>query len=65
MASKKMKYLWTTLAVLGIVGGAVHILQPLGTNLLTLFNSFGGYANWVQALAGVGAVVYIVKKQFL
>lgn len=49
-----------TLAILGLVGAAVHLLQPLGVNLLTLGNSFGGYSNVVQFLAGLGGVIFIL-----
>ena len=60
MAKKKMKWLWTTFGVLGIVGGLIHVLQGfLKYNLLTVF---GQYSLWIQGIAGVATITYIVKK---
>lgn len=49
-----------TLASLGILGELVHVLQPIGFNILTLFNSFGGYANWVQFIAGASGIIALL-----
>lgn len=59
MGKKKMKWLWTTAAVLSIVGGLVHILQPFNFDLLGIFGSYG---KWVQLVAGIATVVFIGKK---
>lgn len=53
------KWVWTTLGVLAIAGGLVHILQPLGFNLLSYLGSFAG---WVQVIAGVSTLIYVGKK---
>lgn len=64
MANKKaMRWLWTTLAILGIVGGVVHVLSGLG--IYDLLALFGSWAKAVQVIAGVSGIVYIVKKRFL
>jgi hypothetical protein len=56
---KKMKWLWISLGVLGIVGGLVHVLQPLGLNLLDVF---GKVSKPVQFIAGASTITYILKK---
>lgn len=47
----RTKKLWRRISLIGAgVGGLVHLLQPLGVNLLGIF---GGISTWVQAIAGV------------
>ena len=55
----KNKWFWMTTGILAIVGGAVHVLAPLGFNLLSFF---GSYANWVQFIAGAGTLIFVIKK---
>ena len=56
--AKQRKWIWTTLAILGIVGGAVHVLQPFGANLLEVLP----FAKFIQFVAGASAIIYIGKK---
>lgn len=53
----KTKKLWKRIGLIGaIAGGAVHVLQPLGVNLLGIF---GGLSPWVQGIAGI-LTLYVV-----
>jgi hypothetical protein len=60
MVRKKGKWFWTTLLVLAGVGGLAHLLSARGiANLLSIF---GSYANWVQGIAGLGTIIYVIKQ---
>ncbi len=48
------------MAVLALVGGAVHVLAPLGVNVLAMIP----FGNIVQLVAGVSIVVLTYKTVF-
>lgn len=54
----KSGWFWKTSGVAAVVGGLVHILQPIGFNLLSFF---GSYAGWVQFIAGALTVAFAFK----
>lgn len=56
--AKKQKGLMTTLAILALVGGLVHVLQPIGFDLLNILPLPGV----IQFVAGVGTVWFAGSK---
>lgn len=59
----KNKWLWGLILLLTFVGGLVHLLQPLGFNLLTWLSTMIGSAatNVIQFLAGVATIIVVAK----
>ena len=57
------KWVWGLILLLNIVGGLVHLLQPLGFNLLTWLSTMIGSAatNVIQFLAGVATIIVVAK----
>jgi hypothetical protein len=53
------KILWSIVAVLAVAGGLVHLLQPLGFNLLGVFSSWAGY---IQFAAGASILALSIPK---
>lgn len=64
MKEKTTKRILTTLGVLALVGGAVHLLQPLGYDILEKLVRpvAGDYTSWVQFVAGVATLVFVVLR---
>lgn len=66
MAKRRMGkngWLWMVLAVLAVVGGIEHILS--GFMSTTILTWFGSWSSWVQGLAGIATVWYVVYKQWM
>lgn len=57
------KWVWGLILLLTFVGGLVHLLQPLGINLLTWLSTMIGSAatNVIQFLAGVATIIVVAK----
>ena len=57
------KWLWVLSLLLTFVGGLVHILQPLGVNILGWLSSLmgPGISMVVQFLAGVATILVVFK----
>ena len=60
MKEKTTKKILIGLGVLAMVGGAVHVLSPLGFDLLAKVVTpvFKTYTSWVQFVVGVATLVF-------
>jgi hypothetical protein len=61
MENKTTRKILKVLAGFGLVGGAVHLLSPLGFDLLGKVSSIVGttVTPWIQFVAGLGTLVVI------
>ena len=59
MKNKTTKRILFGLGILAVIGGAVHVLQPLGFDILDKIVRpiFAGITPWIQFIAGVSTIV--------